>query len=435
MRRQIGKHAGVFAAIVVLVLAAAAIGGYILSNQRFYLPAWVPGVGTDFYELKAELPTAQAVVPGQGQSVNVAGVKVGEIGGVELEGGHAVVSMQIKQKYKPVYRDATILLRPRTGLKDMFLALDPGTKAAGALPEGASVRVANTLPDVNPDEVLAQLDGDTRTYLEILLDAGGQAFTDDAAAAEGQTASQDLRETLKRFEPLARNGRRLTAGLIERRRNLERVIHNFQLLSTELASKDRQLAALVDSSNANFGALADEQGSPAPGAAAVPGGAEPDDPGAELDRRAGGRARPGAAGAAPVRAQARARAAQDAAVPARDDADRARPDPSLRARHPADRARPARRRAAACPGHAAPGAHVRRAEQGLQRARLRAAGRRRLVPVLGGLERARGDLDVHRPGRPRADPPRRRADQLPRATRCCAASSPAIRVWACSRAC
>jgi phospholipid/cholesterol/gamma-HCH transport system substrate-binding protein len=262
VRRQIREHAGVFVSIVVLVIGAAAIGGTILSNQRFYLPAWVPLLGTDFYELQAELPTAQAVVPGQGQTVNIAGVKVGEVGSVKLEHGRALVTMRIKQRYKPVYRDATILLRPKTGLKDMFLALDPGTRTAGPLPEGGRVRVANTLSDVDADEVLAELDGDTRAYLQILLDAGGQAFSDDGtAAASGQPASQDLREALKRFEPLARNGRRISAGLIARRHNIERVVHNFQLLSTELASKDKQLAGLVDSSNANFQALAAEQAS------------------------------------------------------------------------------------------------------------------------------------------------------------------------------
>ena len=82
----------------MLVIGAAAIGGYILSNQRFYLPAWVPVLGTDFYEVKAELPTAQAVVPGQGQTVNIAGVKVGEVGDVRLENGRAVVTMKIKEQ-------------------------------------------------------------------------------------------------------------------------------------------------------------------------------------------------------------------------------------------------------------------------------------------------------------------------------------------------
>ena len=156
MRRQIAEQSGVFVAIVFLFVGALGIGGYILSNQRFYLPAWVPALGTDFYTVQAELPTAQAVVPGQGQTVNVAGVKVGEVGEVTLENGRAVVNMQIKDEYRPIYKDATILLRPKTGLKDMILSLDPGTRGAGEIEEGGRVAVANTLPDVNADEVLSR---------------------------------------------------------------------------------------------------------------------------------------------------------------------------------------------------------------------------------------------------------------------------------------
>ena len=142
LRHQIKKQARVFAAVIVLFVVAMGIAGYILSNQRFFLPAWFPFIGTDFYEVKAELPTAQAVVPGQGQTVNIAGVKVGEVGNVELVDGRAVVTMKIQDQYEPIYKDATILLRPKTGLKDMILALDPGTDAAGDIPEGGSVTVA-----------------------------------------------------------------------------------------------------------------------------------------------------------------------------------------------------------------------------------------------------------------------------------------------------
>ena len=254
MRKAIRNHLRDFLAGLFLFVLALAVAGYILSNQRFYLPAWVPVVGTDFYDLEAELSTAQAVVPGQGQTVNVAGVKVGEVGRVELEDGRAVVQMRLRQEHSQVYRDATILLRPKTGLKDMYLSLDPGTPESGRLPEGGRVRVGNTLPDVNPDEVLAGLDADTRAYLQVLLNAGGQALGDEEASA-------DLRETFKRFEPTARYGKRVTLALAERRRNLRRVIHTFQELATELGSKDEQLAAFVDSANANFEALAAEEDS------------------------------------------------------------------------------------------------------------------------------------------------------------------------------
>jgi len=264
VRRQIRKQMRVFVAIICLLVGALAVTTYILSQQRFYLPAWVPLIGTNFYEVEADLQTAQAVVPGQGQSVNVAGVKVGEVGSVKLESGHAVVTMQIQDKYKPIYKDATVLMRPKTGLKDMYLALDPGTKSAGEIPEGGHVRVQNTLPDINADEVLAQLDQDTRAYLEILLSAGGTAFDDKATGADKkfqQTAEQDLREVFKRFEPTAKYGDQITSKLIARRHNITRVIHNFQLLSTALGKRDSQLAAFVDSANKNFETFASEESS------------------------------------------------------------------------------------------------------------------------------------------------------------------------------
>ena len=130
MMRQIKKQAPVFVAILFLFVIALGIGGYILSNQRFYLPGWVPVLGSEFYTVEAELQTGQAVVPGQGQTVNIAGVKIGEVGSVQLEDGKAVVELKIKDEFKPIYRDATVLLRPKTGLKDMYMALDPGNRRA-----------------------------------------------------------------------------------------------------------------------------------------------------------------------------------------------------------------------------------------------------------------------------------------------------------------
>jgi phospholipid/cholesterol/gamma-HCH transport system substrate-binding protein len=258
VRRAIRKHLRDFIAIVMVAVVALAVAGYVLSNQRFYLPSWVPLVGTDFYTVKAELSTAQAVVPGQGQTVNIAGVSVGDIGKVELKNGRAVVEMKIRRKYAPIYRDSTILLRPKTGLKDMYLSLDPGHKRAGKLPEGGTVQVANTLPDVNTDQILSELDSDTRAYLQILLNSGGQAFA-GRRGHNGQTAAQDLRETFKRLEPTSRDTRLITLELSKRRHNLSRVVHNFQELATEVGTKDTQLAQLVDSANANFEALAQEE--------------------------------------------------------------------------------------------------------------------------------------------------------------------------------
>jgi phospholipid/cholesterol/gamma-HCH transport system substrate-binding protein len=254
VKLAIQKHLRDFIALFCIALVALGTTYYILSQERFHLPSWVPVAGANFYKLNVEFQTGQAVVPGQGQTINIAGVKVGDVTSVNLRNGVAVVSVDMDKKYAPVYRDAQVLLRPKTGLKDMYLALDPGTQAAGALPSGGTIPVANTLPDVNPDEVLSSLDSDTRAYLTILLTAGGQAFTDPPGHA-GQS-SADLRQTLKRFEPTNRDLDRIMTGLAARRRNVSHVIHNFRLISDELGRTDGTLGRFVESANVNFRAFA-----------------------------------------------------------------------------------------------------------------------------------------------------------------------------------
>jgi phospholipid/cholesterol/gamma-HCH transport system substrate-binding protein len=133
----------------------------------------------------------------------------------------------------------------------MYIEMDPGNKSAGAVPDGGTLPVSNTLPDVNLDEILSNLDSDTRAYLEVLINAGGEAF-----GSKGY--SSDLRATFKRFDPTAKDTAKLTSLLSQRRQNLRHVIHNFQLLTTALAGRDHQLTQLVDSSNANFQAIASE---------------------------------------------------------------------------------------------------------------------------------------------------------------------------------
>lgn len=249
MRQAITKHWRDFAAVIGLLVIGLGVGGYILSNQRFYLPRWVPVVGSDFVDYQAEFSSAKAVTPGQGQTVDIAGVQVGEIGAVRLVDGRAVVTMKIRRKYATIYRDATALLRPKTGLEDMVVALSPGSPSSGVAPPGFTIPVQNTRPDVKLDEILAQLDTDTRDYLRLLVSNAGQALKGNG---------RRLSSTLRRFEPTGRDLARLNTALAKRRVNIRNAIHSFRQVVETVGTKDRQLAELVDSSNAVFAALANQ---------------------------------------------------------------------------------------------------------------------------------------------------------------------------------
>src|SRR5204862_2235780 len=139
----IRKHMKDFIAVIALLVLALVVSIFILGHQRLHLPAGVPFLGKDFYEVNAEMTTAQAVTPGQGQTVNIAGVQVGEIKSVKLVDGRALVGMKVRPRFKDrIYRDASILLRPKTGLQDMVAELTPGHRAAGPLREGGVIRIS-----------------------------------------------------------------------------------------------------------------------------------------------------------------------------------------------------------------------------------------------------------------------------------------------------
>jgi phospholipid/cholesterol/gamma-HCH transport system substrate-binding protein len=251
VKSAIRKHLPDFLAIIGLLIIAIAVATVILGKQRLALPAWVPVVGKDFFMLEAEMATAQAVTPGQGQTVNVAGVEVGEISSVELRDGKAIIGMKIQPRHARIYKDASILLRPKTGLKDMVAELTPGTKAAGQLEEGSVIPVSQTLPDVNLDEILATLDADTRDFLVLLLNDGAEGLGSEAKGRE-------LAQAIRRLEPTAKYAREINEQLAVRRRNLARVVHNFSLLTDELGRRDTQLANFVQNSNAVFDTLASQ---------------------------------------------------------------------------------------------------------------------------------------------------------------------------------
>jgi phospholipid/cholesterol/gamma-HCH transport system substrate-binding protein len=242
MRHAIRAHLRDFIAIVGLLLAGLFAVTVILVNQRLVLPDWVPLIGTDRFALEAEFSTAQAVTPGQGQSVDIAGIKVGEVSSVKLENGHAVVGMDIDNKYAPlIHDDASLLLRPKTGLNDMVVEVDPGTQSAPEVKEDSTVPLASTQPQVNPDEFLAALDADTQQFLKLLLANGAEALD----PAQGRDVA--LSNALRRLDPFARDISRISGALATRRLNIANSIHNFQLLSTELGNRDQDLVDFVDS--------------------------------------------------------------------------------------------------------------------------------------------------------------------------------------------
>ncbi len=162
----------------------------------------------------------------------------------------------------------------------MYLALDPGSKPAGAVPDGGALSAAATAPTVDLDQILSSLDADTRSYLLLLLSGGAGAFRDPTSgqavvpgpgAAPSQAAVAALAGTLKRFAPLDRDTKTFATLLAARNANLRTAIHNLQRVATALGGVDGQLASLIVASNTNFSAISSQDANLKAGLTLLPG--------------------------------------------------------------------------------------------------------------------------------------------------------------------
>ena len=257
MKLAIKKHWIDFLAIAGLALLGVAIALYLLSQQDFRFPL----VEAKPKQIQLELVNAQAVQPGQGQTVRVAGVEVGRIADVKLHEGVALVTLEMKPEYKNLIRqDASALLRPKTALKDMFVEVDPGR--GKPVPDGGTIPVANSLQDINPDEIYSALDADTRPYLKLLVTGAGKGL---------KNRGDDLREVFRRLEPIHRDLARVTRATAVRRTELKELIHDYGLLMTELAKHPQDLRRLVTASHSVFDELARQDTEISEAVARLPG--------------------------------------------------------------------------------------------------------------------------------------------------------------------
>jgi len=230
--------------LVLLVTAGVVSAGVIFKNQTFQKP-W-----EDYYEVRADFDDAKGVVQGS-QQVRMAGVNIGVIKKAELVKGRAVLTLSIREKYGPLYRDARMRLRPSTPLQDLYVEVQRGTPAAGELTEDAILPAERTQTPVDISRVLNAFDGDTRERLGVLLDGLGKGLEDNGAS---------LREAFAQTVPFLHVVKR-TTGVIARRRGItRRLVSNLASLTSTLADRNDRITSLVAGGEQTLGELARNDG-------------------------------------------------------------------------------------------------------------------------------------------------------------------------------
>lgn len=225
---------------------------------------------TQGYRLKGVFASATSIR--NSSPVRIAGVTVGKVKSVQAAPGSdaSIVEMEIQDKGLPIYKDATLKIRPRIFLEgNFFVELKPGSPSAPELESGETLPMSQTSSPVQIDEVLSTLRSDPRRDLQTVLRSFGGALGGRPAAAEeatqdpdvrGETAGEALNDTL-RDSPDALRGTALVndALLGSELHDLSSLIAGTQRVSAALASREDSLKDLITSFNRTTAALAGEQ--------------------------------------------------------------------------------------------------------------------------------------------------------------------------------
>ena len=121
--------------------------------------------------------------------------------------------MQIDQKYKHlIHQNATALLRPRTGLKDMFIELNPGTASAPAAKPGFTIPVVeHERRTSTPTRSCPRWTPTRAQYLQLLVNGAGDG-PEGQRRQRARRSARALRADPPRPRPPQLRGRRTRSG-------------------------------------------------------------------------------------------------------------------------------------------------------------------------------------------------------------------------------
>jgi virulence factor Mce-like protein len=157
---------GVTAIVLIVVLIAVLVSGIPGGPQ-------IPGPWNQNMTIRVQLSDSRALEPHA--SVEMAGVKVGEVQSVDLHGNLSVATLQLYQQYGNIHRDATVYLRPHGLFGPKYIDIVPGTASSPVMHSGDTIAVEQTVEPVDLDAILQDLQAPEQQNLRTAIVELGQA--------------------------------------------------------------------------------------------------------------------------------------------------------------------------------------------------------------------------------------------------------------------
>jgi phospholipid/cholesterol/gamma-HCH transport system substrate-binding protein len=215
--------------VVVGVAGLVALGALLtVAFQAENLP--LIGGGTSYHASFSEAGGIQT-----GNEVRVAGVKVGKVTGVDLEGSHVRVDFRVADSDVELGRQTSATIRIKTVLGQKYLSLEPA--GPGKLDGGAEIPLSRTAA---PFDVQDAVGGLAETVEKIDTKQLATAF-----ATIADTFKDSPAEVSASLEGLSR----LSTTVASRDQQLTALLSRTRTVTQVLADRDQQFQRLVADGN------------------------------------------------------------------------------------------------------------------------------------------------------------------------------------------
>jgi virulence factor Mce-like protein len=229
-------------AILIVLIVGSLIVGAIIANKLTFQRPWL-----SYRQVKAEFDDVKGIFPG-GDTVRIHGVVGGVVSSAQLVNGHAILTLKLQSNFGPIYRDATLRIRPVTPLEDLYVDVtDRGHPSAGQAGGSFVIPASQTTTPVDISRVLDTFDANTRERLTILLSEMDKGLADGGA---------QLRAAFSQLAPFLHVAQQATAVLRRHQLEVKALVHNFGSLSAALATRNVQLNKFIRAGDATMAQLA-----------------------------------------------------------------------------------------------------------------------------------------------------------------------------------
>jgi phospholipid/cholesterol/gamma-HCH transport system substrate-binding protein len=222
--------------IVLLIGLAVKIGNVSLFSNR--------------YALNAQLTDATGLATGD--PVNIAGVPIGQVSGINVEHGHAVIKLSINDTVK-LHQSSDVGMRWQNLIGQKEIELFPD-KSGTVLKPGATIPLSHDVTDASIDTFLNTL-GPLLTSInpheanEFVENVSGALESDTAQINQlinsGAIVSTTVQQLDSQVGSVIGNLNQVLTALASRSGDIDSLVTNLQTVSSSLAAKNTLLDTVV----------------------------------------------------------------------------------------------------------------------------------------------------------------------------------------------